>query len=124
VAECVLEFDGSFDHLVELLDQLIGLPSTSNDAQHIGRGYMETIPEFLLSKYAVPSLGTTAVDYREIGHGALHRRPSFVVGTDEQDVPVCADLEVAKQISDDAERGCVTNLPRDLKPVAKKSPPA
>jgi hypothetical protein len=31
---------------------------------------------------------------------------SFVVGTDEQDILVCADLRVAQQISDDAEHGC------------------
>jgi hypothetical protein len=49
---------------------------------------------------------------------------SFVVGTDEQDVLVCTDRNVAQQISNAAEQGCVNNLPRLVRPDAKKNPPA
>jgi hypothetical protein len=49
---------------------------------------------------------------------------TFVVGTDEQDILVCADRDVAQQISNAAEHGCVNNLPRLVRPEAKKSPPA
>ena len=48
---------------------------------------------------------------------------SFVVGTDEQDILVCANRKVAQQVSDDAEHGCVSNLPSPLQPEAKKNPP-
>jgi hypothetical protein len=48
----------------------------------------------------------------------------FVVGTDEQDVLVCADLKVAQQTSDDAEHGCASNLSGILQPEVKKNPPA
>jgi hypothetical protein len=47
---------------------------------------------------------------------------AFVVGTDEQDILVCADRDVAQQISNAAEHRCINNLPRFLRPEAKKNP--
>jgi hypothetical protein len=47
---------------------------------------------------------------------------AFVIGTDEQDILVCGDQNVARQIAHDAEHGCVNNLPVLVQSDAKKNP--